>query len=112
MKKINLVLMSFVAASFISSCSSNDSHTDDGCHECHIALENADGSETMWEMTNSDGGEDFCAEELTTVEAPDYNHEVLDTLTSISGDVTLVPGSYGASNGYEIHCEDHGDHDH
>ena len=109
MKKINLVLMSCVVAVFISSCS--DSHDDDACHECHIALENADGSETMWEMTNSSGGEDFCGEELTTVEAPGYDHSVSEVLISIGGNDTLQPGDYGASNGYEIHCEDHGDHD-
>ena len=108
MKKVNLVLMSCMIIVFISSCS--DSH-DDACHECHIALENADGSETMWEMQNSSGGEDFCGEELTTVEAPGYDHSVSEILISTVGNDTLQPGDYGASNGYEIHCEDHGDHD-
>ena len=110
MKKVNYLLtaVAFMFGVTFTSCS--DSH-DDACHECHIALENADGSETMWEMTNSSGGEDFCGEELTTVEAPGYDHSVSEMLISIGGNDTLQPGDYGASNGYEIHCEDHGDHD-
>ena len=113
MKSKNLLTIAIIACTvaMFSSCSSDDDHAD-GCHECHIALENADGSETMWDMTNSSGGEDFCGEELTTVEAPGYDHVVADILVSTTGNDTLQPGSYGASNGYEIHCEDHGDHDH
>jgi len=109
MKKFNYLLtaVAFLVIVTTTSCSKSD----DGCHECHIALENADGSETMWEMTNSSGGEDFCGEELTTVEAPDYDHSVSEILISTDGNDTLQPGDYGASNGYEIHCEDHGDHD-
>ena len=104
-----MVITSCLVAMFIS-CSSDD-HAD-GCHECHIALENGDGSETMWEITNSAGGEDFCGEELTTVEAPGYNHSISEILISTTGNDTLQPGEYGTSNGYEIHCEAHGDHDH
>ena len=104
--------MSFLTVAFISSCSSDsDSHTDDGCHECHIALDNGDGTETAWDITNSSGGEDFCGSELATVEDPTYEHTITEALVSASGD-TLPAGTYGASNGYEIHCEDHGDHDH
>ena len=51
MKRLNYLLtaVAFLVIVTTTSCSKSD----DGCHECHIALENADGSETMWEMTNS-----------------------------------------------------------
>ncbi len=113
MKIKNVLTIVIVACSvtMFSSCSSDDDHAD-ACHECHLALENADGSETMWEMTNSAGGEDFCGEELTTVEAPGYDHSVSEEWISTDGNDTLPAGSYGASTGHEIHCEDHGDHDH
>ena len=75
-----------------------------------IALENADGSEKMWEITNAAGGEDFCGTELTTVESPAYNHTITEILVSDTGD-TLQPVTYGVSNGYEIHCEAHAEHD-
>mgnify|MGYP006085544969 CR=1 FL=1 len=74
------------------------------CATCYIALENSDGTETMWYMSNSSGGEDFCGNELITVEDPVYMHTVTETLTSSDG-VVLLPGEYGISNGYEIHCE-------
>ncbi len=107
MKKSNYLLSAIVACSIalMSSCSSSD----EDCHECHIALENSDGTETMWEISNSSGGEDFCANELITVEDPAYMHTVTDTLTSDDG-LVLLPGEYGVSNGYEIHCEEHADH--
>ena len=107
MKTNNLILSFFVAVSLIS-CS--DSHTDDGCHECHIALENPDGGEWMWKITNSSGSHEFCGSELTEVEDPSYMHTVVDTLYEISTNTPLPPGDYGESNGYEIHCEDHANH--
>lgn len=108
MKKTNLLTGAILSIAIaFTSCSKSDSVDD--CHECHIALENADGTETMWEITNPSGGEDFCATDLATVEAPTYMHTVTDTLTSADG-LVLVPGEYGVTNGYEIHCEEHGDH--
>tara|TARA_B110000196_G_C20524902_1_gene377214 strand:+ start:189 stop:515 length:327 start_codon:yes stop_codon:yes gene_type:complete len=108
MKKMNLFTSATLCMALaFTSCSKSDSGDD--CHECHIALENQDGTETMWEITNSSGGEDFCANDLTTVEDPSYMHTVTDTLTSSDG-LVLVPGEYGVSNGYEIHCEEHADH--
>ena len=41
-------------------------------------------------------------------------YTVTDTLYSSDG-IPLPPGEYGpgsANSQYEIHCEDHGDHDH
>ena len=110
MKKLNYLFAAFVflAIATMTSCSKSE----DECHECHIALEMADGSEMMWDITNSSGGEDFCGDELTTVENPSYMHTVSDTLWCTMGTHPLPPGEYGADNGYEIHCEEHGDHDH
>lgn len=98
MKKLSLILF----AGVLFSCSDSDD-----CHECHIALENADGTETMWEIQTPTGGEEFCGSELETVEDPTYMHTVTQPLISTSGNDTLQPGDYGASNDYEIHCEEH-----
>ena len=124
MKKINyLLVFTLMTTVFLwSSCSD----TDELCHECHLALEMADGTEMMWEIQNSTGGDEFCGDELVTVEAPAYTYEVTDSLTCTMGGHILPPGQYGpsiavdtlafpgAANGavWEIHCEDHGDHDH
>tara|TARA_B100000427_G_scaffold328748_2_gene342649 strand:+ start:536 stop:871 length:336 start_codon:yes stop_codon:yes gene_type:complete len=108
MKKMNyfLLAMLFIISATLTSCSKDDDHD---CHECHIALDNGDGTETAWDITNAAGGEDFCGSELSTVEDPAYEHTITEALVSDSGD-TLQAGTYGASNGYEIHCEEHGDH--
>ena len=98
MKKLSLILL----AGILFCCSDSDD-----CHECHIALENADGTETMWEIKTSSGDDEFCGSELETVEDPSYMHEVTEALYSTSGNDTLQPGQYGSSNGYEIHCEEH-----
>ena len=106
MKKTNLLTLAVLSSVLVfTSCSKDDDHVDD-CHECHIALENEDGTETMWEIANSSGGEEFCGTDLATVEDPSYMHTVTDTLTSSDG-LVLLPSDYGASNGYEIHCEEH-----
>ena len=113
MKKVNYFLSAIVCLAVVTMTSCSDDHDEHAdCHECHIALEQADGSEMMWDITNSSGGEDFCGSELTTVEDPAYMHTVTDTLTCTMGTHLLPPGEYGEANGYEIHCEDHGDHDH
>tara|TARA_B100001758_G_C18247662_1_gene524044 strand:+ start:130 stop:483 length:354 start_codon:yes stop_codon:yes gene_type:complete len=112
MKKVNYflsmtVLMSFV---FMTSCSKDDDH-DELCHECHIAL--PDKSETAWDITNLSGGEEFCGQELTDAESSSYVYTVTDTLYSSDG-IPLPPGEYGpgsANSDYEIHCEEHGEHD-
>jgi hypothetical protein len=111
MKKMKILKLSLMACltfnlAILTSCSKDGEE----CHECHIALENADGSETMWEIENPSGGDEFCGDELTNVEASDYLHTVSEMIISTDGTDTLQPGNYGVSNGYEIHCEEHGDH--
>ena len=89
---------------FASSCS--DSHSDDGCHECHLETTINDTLH-LWEIENASGGHEFCGDELTVVEAPGYEHVLTDTLVNAGGD-TLFPGTYSeALNGYEVHCEEH-----
>ena len=111
MKKSNYFLSAIVLIAVVTmtSCSKDD---DELCHECHIAL--PDKSETQWDITNAAGGEEFCGQELTDAESSSYVYTVTDTL--FSGDGTpLPPGDYGpgsANSQYEIHCEEHGDHDH
>lgn len=106
MKKVLMMMSVTIAiAVCVTSCSS-----DDDCKECHLALKNADGTETMWEIENSTGGHEFCGNDLTTVEDSDYMYTVSEILISSDGNDTLQPGDYGASNGYEIHCEEHADH--
>ena len=94
-------------ALFLFSCSDSDE-----CHECHIAFDNVDGTETMWEIQAPSGDDEFCGSELETVEDPSYMHNVSAPLISSDGNDTLQAGEYGSSNGYEIHCEEHADHDH
>ena len=111
MKKVNYLLtaIAFLGITTMTSCSKDDAEV---CHECHIAL--PDKSETAWDITNSSGGEDFCGQELEDAESSNYVYTVTDTLFSSDG-VPLPPGEYGpgsANSQYEVHCEDHGDHDH
>ena len=115
MKSINLILAVLATAFMMSSCSDDhDDHAD--CHECHLSLPMSDGSEMMWNITNSAGGEDFCGDELADAEGPSYVYTVTDTLTCTMGTHTIPPGEYGPgstdNSQYEIHCEDHGNHDH
>ena len=106
----------FFAASLIllvSSCSKDsDNHTD--CHECHIALVYTDGSEDAWEITAPGGGDEFCGDDLEDAESDSYIYVVSDTLINDDG-VILPPGNYGKgseNSDYEVHCEDHANHDH
>lgn len=113
MKKVNYLVMgvAFLAITSMTSCSKDDDSAE-LCHECHIAL--PDKSETAWDITNASGGEDFCGQELVDVESSDHVYTVTDTLYSSDG-IPLPPGEYGPGSDnpqYEIHCEDHGDHDH
>ena len=90
MKKISLLSILLVGIfGFMTSCSSSDD-----CHECHIAYDN--------DTVQVDIGE-FCGDDLANVEAYGY------TLTEdmMVGDVTIPAGLYN-----DIHCEEHGDHDH
>ena len=109
MKSLKKILICCLAVSFFTSCSKGDDHND-ACHECHLAFPDGNGGEIIWEITNAAGGEDFCGDELTEVEAPNYDYSDSEILISMSGNDTLQPGDYGASNGYEIHCGDHSDH--
>lgn len=111
MKKSNYFLSAIVLIAVVTmtSCSKDN---DELCHECHIAL--PDKSETQWEITNAAGEEEFCGQELTDAESSSYVYTVTDTLYSSDG-IPLPPGDYGpgsANSQYEIHCEEHGDHDH
>ena len=106
----------FFAASLIllvSSCSKDsDNHTD--CHECHIAFVYPDGSEDAWEITAPGGGDEFCGDDLEDAESSSYVYVVDNILVNEHGD-TLLPGNYGAGSEnpqYEVHCEDHANHDH
>jgi len=110
MKKVNYFLVATVLAVVVvmTSCKKDDKEI---CHECHIAL--PDKSETAWEITNSSGGEEFCGDELEDAESSSYIYTVTEILVSDDGD-TLLPGDYGpgsANSQYEIHCEEHGEHD-
>ena len=103
-----LMIASFASLIFFSSCSSSD----ENCQECHIALPDGNGGETAWDISNPNGGDEFCGDELTDVEDPANGFVVTDTLYSDDGNVALPPGTYGTSNDdYEVHCEEHGDHD-
>lgn len=100
------------STSCILSIEKNDGN-EEPCAECLIALATADG-ETQWEILNASGGTDFCGQELVDVESSSYVYTVTDTLYSSDG-IPLPPGEYGPGSTnpqYEIHCEDHGDHDH
>ena len=108
-RKYFLSAIVLIAVVTMTSCSKDD---DEVCHECHIAL--PDKSETAWDITNAAGGEEFCGQELTDAESSSYVYTVTDTLFSSDG-IPLPPGEYGpgsANSQYEIHCEEHGDHDH
>ena len=88
MKKLLIVP---ALALFMFSCSDSDD-----CHECHVAYM-TDAGEIEVEI-----GE-FCGTALEEVEAPDYLHTIEGTVV---GNDTVPAGSY------EVHCEEHGDHDH
>jgi hypothetical protein len=88
MKKL---LIAPALALFLFSCSDSDE-----CHECHVAYM-TDAGEVEVEI-----GE-FCGSNLEEVEAPDYLHTIEETVV---GTDTVPAGSY------EVHCEEHGDHDH
>ena len=96
MKKNNLFsTLMIVGFGFMVSCSSSDD-----CHECHIAWMNASGEEVEVEITNSEGGEDFCGSELEEAEAPDFTYTLDEDV--IIGNDTVPAGTYS-----DIHCEEH-----
>ena len=104
-KKIKMKKSSYlfaaVAIMFVATFSSC-SKSEDDCHECHVAYMLANGSEVA-----VDFGE-FCGDALEDVEAPGYTVDIPETIV---GTDTVPAGTYGNGN-MEIHCEDHGDHDH
>ena len=73
----------------------NESLFFNDCHECHVVYI-IDGVELEIEI-----GE-FCGSELEEIEAPGYLYSINDTIIGID---TIPAGSY------EVHCEEHGDHD-
>ncbi len=111
MKIVKFSLMVCLASVFalMSSCSKDG----EDCHECHIALENANGPETMWHIESPSGGEEFCGDELEDMErlaeSSDGVYTVTDTLFSECEGMPCIlpPGEYGpgsANSDYEIHC--------
>ena len=88
MKKLLIVP---TLALFMFSCSDSDD-----CHECHVAYM-TDAGEIQVEIGEK------CGTELDEVEAPGYLHPIEMTVV---GNDTVPAGSY------EVHCEEHGDHDH
>ena len=106
-----LMIASFASLIFFSSCSS-----DSDCHECHLAYPLTDSTGTVvgeraFDISNPSGGDEFCGDELTDVENPANAFEVTEMLISDDGSDTLMPGTYGNGDGWEVHCEEHGDHD-
>ena len=100
------------STSCILSIEKNDGN-EVSCAECYITQQAGDG-ESSWEMLNSFGETEFCGEELEYAESSSYIYTVTEILVSDYGD-TLSFGEYGpgsANSQYEIHCEEHGDHDH
>jgi hypothetical protein len=95
MKKRNLVSFGALSVMLVfTSCSKSESVE---CHECHVAYDN-NGVEIEVEILAADGGDDFCGTELETVEAPDYTHEIPQTIVGMD---TVPAGSY------DVHCEEH-----
>ena len=95
MKKTNLLTVGALSVILaFTSCSKSDSVE---CHECHVAYDN-NGVEIEVEILAADGGDDFCGTELETVEAPDYIHEIPQTIVGMD----TVPTGF-----YAVHCEEH-----
>lgn len=94
MKKTKFLFAALAVAGTVSMTSCDDDHHHEGCHECHIAWENAAGEEVEV------GLGEFCDEALEDVEANGYS---LATDTIIGAD-TIPAGSYGPG---DIHCHDH-----
>ena len=114
MKKTNLLTLGALCLVLaFTSCSKSDNAAVEVCHECHIAL--PDKNETAWDLVDADGEHiEFCDQALTDIESANAVYTVLDTLYADGTGDTLLPGEYGpgsANSQYEIHCEDHGDHD-
>ena len=70
-------------------------------------------------VTNAAGGEEFCGDELADAESNTFYFEIAagDSLICDDGGHPIYAGQYGpgadnaAGQAYEVHCEDHGDHD-
>tara|TARA_B100000575_G_C23141566_1_gene664457 strand:+ start:1173 stop:1454 length:282 start_codon:yes stop_codon:yes gene_type:complete len=92
--KNNFLFLAGISVFMFVACEDDDHDHDSDCHECHIAYNN--------DTVQVDIGE-FCGDDLANVEANGY------TLTEdmMVGDVTIPAGLYT-----DIHCEEHGDHDH
>ena len=109
------------AIAIFSSCKKEEEHDhSDECHGCHLSLPDGNGGELMWDITNAAGGDEFCGDELEDAESNDFVFEIAagDTLFCDDGGHPLTEGQYGpgaddaAGQAYEVHCEDHGSHDH
>jgi hypothetical protein len=90
--KNNFLFLAGISVFMFVACEDDDHDSD--CQECHIAYDN--------DTVQVDIGE-FCGDDLANVEANGYNL----TEEMMVGDVTIPIGLYT-----DIHCEEHGDHDH
>tara|TARA_B100000700_G_scaffold226420_1_gene249900 strand:- start:208 stop:507 length:300 start_codon:yes stop_codon:yes gene_type:complete len=99
MQKNKLTLGILVCGiAILSSCESHDE-----CHECHIALKDAQGVE----IGEHEIGE-FCGDALEDIESAGYN--LAEEVVYNNDQDTLSAGLIPAE---DIHCEEHGDdHDH
>ena len=108
---------------FMSSCSSS---SDDDCLHCHLALVYESGNEVQFEMHAPGDAHEFCGDDLTAAQAPDYAYTpdedlTVDGVTITAGtsytngqtvDASLFPklivgtDSLNALN-WEIHCDVH-----
>ena len=116
---LNIAIITCSLALF-TSCSGDDDHAhSDECHGCHLALPDGSGGELMYDITNAAGGEEFCGDELADAESNTFYFEIAagDSLLCDDGGHPIYAGQYGpgadnaAGQAYEVHCEDHGDHD-
>lgn len=115
---LNIAIITCSLAMF-TSCSSDDDSPE--CHGCHLAIPDPDNpsQELMYDITNADGGDQFCADELADAESNTFYFEIAagDSLVCDAGGHPIYAGQYGPGANdsigqlYEVHCEDHGDHD-
>ena len=114
---LNIAIITCSLALF-TSCSGDDDSPE--CHGCHLALPVGSGGELMYDITNANGGDKFCDSELADAESSTFYFEILpgDSLVCDDGGHPIYAGQYGPGANdsigqlYEVHCEDHGDHDH
>ena len=114
---LNIAIVTCSLALF-TSCSGDDDPASE-CHGCHLSFPDGSGGELMYDITNAAGGEQFCGDELADAESNTFYFEIAagDSLICDDGGHPIYEGQYGPGANdsigqtYEVHCEDHGDHD-